>query len=143
MPVVEHSNVAAHSSQGATGPMHAGLAGTTAPVESGSETAEALRAAQVRLARSVKEVELLTMLLDGAERERDACRAGLASASTELLTMQHDRNCQAIEAERLRLALQAAEQALQLRSEQVSALISSLSWRVTGPLRALRRWLSR
>lgn len=129
---------------------------------------EAVRSLETRLARSRREVELLTSLLATAEDERDGLRESLKTRQSELLTMQHDRNCLAAELERLKATCAGRDRTLEARTNEMltiqhtrnclaadlirtqallsereanlSAIVSSRSWRLTWLLRKLRQW---
>lgn len=104
------------------------------------EASVRLHELKVCLSRRYKEIELLTGLLAAAEGERDDLRGQCEATTSQLLTMQHERNCLAAELSRAQAACSQLQSALDTRDAALHAITSSRSWRMTWPMRRLRQW---
>lgn len=107
-----------------------------------TEIAVRLRDVNACLARRYKEIELLTGLLAATEGERDELKGKWDATIAQLLTMQHERNCLAAELSRTQAERTELISALESRDATLRAITSSHSWRMTWPMRRLRRWVT-
>lgn len=107
-----------------------------------TEIAVRLREVNACLARRYKEIELLTGLLAATEGERDELKGKWDATIAQLLTMQHERNCLAVELSRTQAERTELISALESRDATLRAITSSHSWRMTWPMRRLRRWVT-
>ncbi|SFL27851.1 hypothetical protein [Lysobacter sp. cf310] len=127
-----------HDGKAALAPAASPLAGANDETES----AVRLRDLSACLAHRYKEIELLTGLLAASEGERDELKGKCDATTSQLLTMQHERNCLAAELSRTQAERMELASALESRDTTLRTITSSHSWRMTWPMRKLRRWVT-